>query len=64
MHNIKTILHPTLGFNNAKTGPLEMDEHWALMVRKDRPPGKFNPSRAREDQVYEGWENTLMFVRR
>ena len=53
-----------LGFYNAKTGPMEQDEHWALMVRKDSEPKKFDPSRAREDYVYEGWQNTLMFSRR
>ena len=53
-----------LGFYNAKTGPMEQDEHWALMVRKDSAPKKFDPSRAREDYVYEGWQNTLMFSRR
>ena len=43
---------------------MERDEHWALMVRKDSQPKTFDPSRAREDYVYEGWQNTLMFSRR
>ena len=53
-----------LGFYNAKTGPLESDAHWAIMVRRDSSPKEFDPSRAREDRVYEGWENALMYMRR
>ena len=53
-----------LGFYNAKTGPLEKDEHYALMVRRDSQPKQFDPSRSREDFMYEGYENTLMLVRR
>ena len=56
--------YPEIGFNNAKTGPLAKDDHWAIMVRKDMPPKQFDPSRAREDRVYEGYDNSLMYLRR
>lgn len=55
---------PEIGFYNAKTGPLEKDDHDALMVRKERPPKPFDNSRAREDYVYEGYENSLIYNRR
>ena len=53
-----------LGFDNAKTGKLEKDEHFALMVRRDSLPEVFDPSRHREDNVYEGYKNSLMYLRR
>jgi hypothetical protein len=52
------------GFYNAKTGPLAKDEHFALMVRRDSEPELFDLSRAREDFVYEGYKNSLMYLRR
>ena len=47
---------PEIGFYNAKTGKLEKDEHYALMLRRDSEPDSFDPSRAREDYVYQGLE--------
>ena len=55
---------PEIGFNNAKTGPLVKDDHSALMVRRDKLPKSFDPSRSREDFVYEGFDNSLMYLRR
>ncbi len=52
------------GFFNAKTGPLEADEHEALMIRRDSEPEPFDSSRPREDYVYEGYKNSLMYLRR
>ena len=53
-----------LGFDNAKTGKLEKDDHFALMVRRDSENEPFNPSRHREDHVYQGYKNSLMYLRR
>ena len=52
------------GFDNAKTGKLEKDDHFALMVRRDSEHEPFNPSRYREDHVYQGYKNSLMYLRR
>ena len=52
------------GFYNAKTGKLEWDEHYALMIRRDSEPEPFDLSRNREDYVYKGYKNSLMFLRR
>ena len=52
------------GFFNAKTGKLEKDEHFALMIRRDSEPDTFDPSRAREDYVYQGHKNSLMHLQR
>ena len=53
-----------LGFFNAKTGKVAKDEHYALMIRRDKSAEPFNPSRAREDYVYQGYKNALMYLRR
>ena len=55
---------PEIGFYNAKTGKLAKDEHYALMVRRDSSHEPFDPSRAREDYVYQGYKNSLMYLRR
>lgn len=55
---------PQIGFDNAKTGKLDYDEHDILMIRRDSPPEPFDPSRSREDYVYEGYKNSLMYLRR
>ena len=55
---------PEIGFYNAKTGKVAKDEHYALMIRRDRTAEPFNPSRAREDYVYQGYKNALMYLRR
>ena len=52
------------GFFNAKTGKVAKDEHYALMIRRDKSAEPFNPSRAREDNVYQGYKNALMYLRR
>ena len=61
-NSISTITY--LGFDNAKTGKLEKDDHFALMVRRDSEHEPFNPSRYREDHVYQGYKNSLMYLRR
>ena len=55
---------PEIGFYNAKTGKLEWDEHFALMVRKDGQAEPFDLSKNREDYVYQGYKNSLMYLRR
>ena len=55
---------PEIGFYNAKTGKLDRDEYFALMVRKDSAPERFDLDRNREDYVYEGYKNSLMYLRR
>ena len=52
------------GFDNAKTGKLDKDEFIALMVRRDSNSEPFDPSKNREDYVYEGHKNSLMYLRR
>ena len=52
------------GFDNAKTGKLDKDEFIALMVRRDSNNEPFDPSKHREDYVYEGHKNSLMYLRR
>ena len=61
---LENIWIPEVGFYNAKTGRLDKDEHFALMVRRDSPPEPFDTSRSREDYVYEGYKNSLMYLRR
>ena len=34
------------------------------MKRRDSEPDRFDPSRAREDYVYQGYKNSLMYLRR
>ena len=55
---------PEIGFYNAKTGQLDRDEYFALMVRRDSVAEKFDLDRNREDYVYEGYKNSLMYLRR
>ena len=55
---------PEIGFYNAKTGKLSADEHEAVMLRRDSNPDRFDPSRAREDYVYQGYKNSIMYLRR
>ena len=61
---LENIWIPEIGFDNAKTGRLDTDEHFALMARRDSPPEPFNAARHREDYVYEGYKNSLMYLRR
>ena len=61
---VANIWIPEIGFYNAKTGRLDKDEHFALMVRRDSMPEPFDTSRNREDYVYEGYKNSLMYLRR
>ena len=55
---------PEIGFYNAKTGKLEWDDHYAMMVRRDSQAEPFALSRNREDYVYQGYKNSLMHLRR
>lgn len=57
---------PEIGFYNAKTGPQEIvkDEYSTLMIRRDKSPKSFDSSRAREDSIYEGSDNSIVFLRR
>ena len=55
---------PEIGFYNAKTGPLVKDEYSTLMIRRDEAPKSFDSSRAREDSIYEGSDNSIVFLRR
>ena len=55
---------PEIGFYNAKTGSLTPDDYAALVIRKDRPKLPFDYSRSKEDAVFDGSENALMYFQR
>ncbi len=55
---------PEIGFANAKTGPLVRDEYVSLLVQKDANPLPQDLTLNRENSIYLGHENSLIFMRR
>ncbi len=52
------------GFYNARTGSVEKELFAAFMVRRDSGPDMPDPSRPKEDYVFDGSSNALMLIRR
>ena len=60
----KQIWIPEIGFDNAQTGALLKDDFSALMIQKDSEHEPFDDSQHREEYLYEGYKNSLMYLRR
>ena len=55
---------PGVGYSNAKTGTLALDDYSSMMVIKRKLQHQIDSKRVREEAIYSGRENEIQHLQR